>query len=67
MKNGGHLEAAGSIKLKKAYLNSEKNSVSLNNHGFFGYFCLRTNRLFVNRVVGKIFHESDYQDEECDL
>ena len=51
MKNGHHLEAAGLIKLKKASLKSENYSVLSQIDGFFGYFCPRTNRLFVNREL----------------
>ena len=39
-----------SIKLKKVYFKSEKYAV-LKIDGFFGYFCPRTNRLFVNREM----------------
>ena len=50
MKNDLHLEAVGSSKVGKSYLKSEKNSVLSHHDGIFGYFCPRTNRLFVNRV-----------------
>ena len=55
MKNGLHLEAAGSNELEKTYLKSEKHSVLSDHDGFFGYFCTRTNRLFVNRVDSQHF------------
>ena len=46
-------------KAVKAYLKSETCSVLSQINGFFGYFCPRTNRLFVNRVLA-LFSECVY-------